>query len=98
MGSAIENSLEKYNDSNDRQKITLILFGEINKTLIRVVRAISSSNGHLIIIALKGVGVSLINKLATFQANYIYKDIELHANFNTDEWRSEMRRNLIACG
>jgi hypothetical protein len=50
----IERCLYKYNDSNERQHINLILFQELNKTVIKLRRVLDSSNGHIMIIALKG--------------------------------------------
>ena len=47
--------LERHNDSNERTRIDLMLFSRI---MLKILRAISMPNGHLINVAMKGFGVN----------------------------------------
>ena len=90
----ISDQLEKYNEQSG-SKISLILYHELNKHLLKIVRAVNVHDGHLIIVGLKGFGISSLTSLACFVSGVQLNKMELHPNFTDDEWRQEMRKNII---
>jgi len=45
--------LERHNDSNERTRIDLMLFNHLCRIMLKILRAISMPNGHLINVAMK---------------------------------------------
>ena len=62
---------------------------------MKIIRAVSMHDGHCIIVGLKGYGISMMIKLACFAAGIGFNKMELHPNFVDEEWRSDMRKNII---
>lgn len=91
----IEGYLSKYNEQPDKAKISLTLFREFNRHLLKIVRAVTVHNGHVIIVGMKGYGINMMTRLACFAAGIQYNKMELHPNFVDDEWRSDLRKNII---
>lgn len=54
----VADKLESYNDSNERQRLDLMLYDTLCKTMVKILRAIRCPNGHLILVAMKGFGVN----------------------------------------
>ena len=59
----IESNLERYNDSNERVRLDLMLFNQVNRLMLKMLRVITTPNGHLINVAMKGYGMNSIIKL-----------------------------------
>lgn len=94
----IEAYLERYNDSNERVRLDLMLFNQLNRLMLKMLRVLSTTNGHLISVAMKGHGMNSVIKLVTFAANQQLKELEVYEGFQTDEWHGELRRAVIYCG
>ena len=62
---------------------------------MKIIRAASMHDGHVIIVGLKGYGISMMTRLACFAAGISFNKMELHPNFVDEEWRGEMRKNII---
>ena len=62
----VANWLEKYNEQTDRPNLSLILYSEFTKHLLKILRAISQPDGHLIVVGLRGYGITQLLKLAAF--------------------------------
>jgi hypothetical protein len=90
--------LERHNDSNERTRIDLMLFNHLCRIMLKILRAISMPNGHLINVAMKGFGVNHIMKLVSFAAGHILRDIEIYDGYSLDEWHSDLRRAVAYCG
>lgn len=65
----IDRALAKYNDSPDRPPLGLIMIKEVNRTLMKIVRALSTYHGCLLTVAVKGSGISHLVKLSCFNEN-----------------------------
>lgn len=91
----IDGYLSKYNEQPDRQRISLTLYRELNHHIMKIIRAVSMHDGHVIIVGLKGFGISMMTRLACFAAGIDFNKMELHPNFVDEEWRGEMRKNII---
>ena len=63
-----------------------------------MLRILSSPKGHLLNVAMKGLGMNAMIKLVTFAAGHQLREVEMHESFTDEEWKSELRRALIYCG
>jgi hypothetical protein len=70
IGKVIDANLERYNDSNERVRIDLILYNTLNREMLKILRVISTPNGHLVHVSMKGFGLSSVMKLVTFAAGH----------------------------
>ena len=91
----IEGHLQKYNDAADKQKISLTLYREFNRHLLKIVRAINIHDGHVLVVGMKGYGVGMLTRLACFVSGIQHNKMELHPNYIDEEWRADMRKNII---
>ncbi|CDW77756.1 dynein heavy chain axonemal [Stylonychia lemnae] len=98
VGEAIDKMLEKYNEASDRSQINLILFNDINRILLKMVRVLSTSNGHMLVVTVKGSGITNLQKLASFSLGYQLKQLEMLPGFSLEEWRLEMKKLLLRAG
>ena len=94
----IESNLERYNDSNERVRLDLMLFNQVNRLMLKMLRVITTPGGHLINVAMKGYGMNSIIKLVTFAANHQVRELEGYEGFQSEEWYGELRRAVIYCG
>jgi hypothetical protein len=94
----IESNLERYNDSNERVRLDLMLFNQVNRLMLKMLRVITTPNGHLINVAMKGYGMKSIIKLVTFAASQQLRELEVYEGFQSEEWYGELRRAIIYCG
>ena len=62
----IEKHLERFNDSNERIRVDLILYNQICLHMLKILRIISTPGGHLVNVALKGYGMRSVIRLVTF--------------------------------
>lgn len=94
----IQSLLVRYNDSNERQPICLILIKEISKLLIIIVRAIAIPHGCLLLIALKGSGIQSLQKLASFSLGYMLKDLQASNDktFTRVDWLALLKNCMIS--
>jgi len=91
----IEGNLERHNDSNERVRIDLMLYNQINRMMLKIMRVIQSPGGHLINVAMKGHGMKSIIKLVGFAAQHTLRELEVYEGFHMDEWHQELRRCVI---
>lgn len=63
---------------------------------MKIVRAINIHDGHVIIVGMKGYGISMLTKLACFASGIQCFKMELHPNFVDEEWRADMRKHIIS--
>ena len=94
----IEGNLERYNDSNERVRVDLMLFNQVNRLMLKMLRVISTPNGHLVNVAMKGYGMNSVVKLVTFAAAHQLRELEVYEGFQAEEWRGELRRAVVYCG
>jgi hypothetical protein len=57
------------------------------KHLFKIVRAINIHGGHLIIVGLRGFATGELIKLATFIATKQYSTLDMHPDFNDQDWK-----------
>ena len=48
----------------------------------------------MIVVGLRGYGITQLIKLATFIANVQFNEMEMSTNFTSDDWLGELRRIL----
>ena len=77
----IEGQLERYNDSNERVALDLMLFNQLNRVMLKMLRILCAQGGHLVNIAMKGYGMNAVVKLVTFTAGHILKEVEVYEGY-----------------
>jgi dynein heavy chain len=97
IDKVIEANLERYNDSNERVRLDLILFNQLNRLMLKILRVISTPSGHLINVAMKGFGMNSVIKLVAFAAAHQLREFEVFEGFQHDEWHAELRRAVTYC-
>jgi dynein heavy chain len=70
IDSVIERNLSRFNDSNERVRLDLMLYNQLSRQMLKMLRVITAPNGHLVHIALKGFGLSSAVKLVAFTAGH----------------------------
>ena len=63
-----------------------------------MLRILSAPRGHLLNVAMKGLGMNAMVKLVAFAAGHQLREVEMHEGYTDEEWRSELRRALVYCG
>ena len=62
---------------------------------MKIIRAVNIHDGHVLIVGMKGFGIGMLTRLACFASGIQMNKMELHPNFIDEEWRTEMRKNII---
>jgi hypothetical protein len=55
-----------------------MLFNQLNRLILKILRVITLPNGHLINVAMKGYGMKSVMKLAAFSANHQLRELEVY--------------------
>jgi hypothetical protein len=93
----IEGNLERYNDSNERVRLDLMLYNQLNRLMLKMLRVVTTPNGHLLNIAMKGYGMNCVLKLVAFAAGQQLRALEVYESFPQEEWQGELRRDIVSC-
>ena len=80
----------------DKRKLSFVLYDELVRHLLKILRAINIHGGHLILVGLKGYAVSWLVKLATFITSKNTFFLEMHSEYGTNEWLGDLRTRLIS--
>mmetsp|Transcript_42572 Transcript_42572/g.65306 ORF Transcript_42572/g.65306 Transcript_42572/m.65306 type:complete len:94 (+) Transcript_42572:5844-6125(+) len=75
-----------------------MLYNQINRHMLKILRILTQPNGHLINVAMKGYGMNTMMKLVTFAAGHQMRELEVHESYSLEEWQGELRRAVIYCG
>jgi hypothetical protein len=87
--------IARYNEQQDVKKLNIILFEEMFINIFKILRAINTHAGHLIVVGLRGFATNDLIKLATFISQKAYHALEMHPDFTDEEWRKTIREKLI---
>jgi hypothetical protein len=74
----IEGNLARFNDSNERVRLDLMLYNQLSRQMLRMLRVLSAPNGHLVNIAMKGFGMNSVVRLVAFAAGHVLREVEMH--------------------
>lgn len=91
----IRSFLERYNDSNERVRLDLMLYNQLNRQLLKILRVITCPGGHLINVAMKGFGMNSIMKLACFIAQQQLHEPENYEGIQIDEWQGKLKQTIL---
>jgi len=78
-------------------RIDVYLYNQLNKHMIKVLRVLSTSNGHLVNVAMKGFGMSSVVNLVSFAAGHSYHTFETYQGYGEPEWQADLRSVLYLC-
>ena len=71
---------------------------EINKMLMKITRGISTYHGNVVVIALKGSGVSTLQKLACFSQNYQSIEVRMNKDSLRSDWLLDFKKIVSIAG
>lgn len=54
----IETWIDRYNEQKDKKRLNFVLYDELIRHLLKILRAINMHGGHLIIVGLRGFAIS----------------------------------------
>jgi len=63
--------------------------------LLKILRVITVQDGHLIVVGLKGYGISSLIKIASFICSAKHAKMEIHADYGDVEWQSDIRSRIV---
>jgi hypothetical protein len=66
--------------------------------MLKILRIISTPNGHLIHVSMKGFGMSSVMKLAAFAVGQELRELDVCEGLTAEDWHSELRRSVLTCG
>ena len=92
----ITRQIDRYNEQQDTKKLSLVLFDELYTHLFKIMRAINTHGGHLIIVGLRGFATNELMKLAAFILGKQFSALEMHPEFSDSDWKQNLRSKIIA--
>jgi hypothetical protein len=78
IDAVIERNLVRYNDSNERARLDLMLYNQLSRQMLKMLRVLSAPNGHLVHVAPKGFGLSSALRLVAFTAGHGLREPDVH--------------------
>jgi hypothetical protein len=87
----VEEVLDKFNGSSERLHVDLYLYNQLNRHMVKLYRILSSSYGHVVNVALKGYGMSIVVNLVAFAANHTIFPLNTYQGYSNAEWQSDIR-------
>ena len=94
----IESTLERHNDSNERARLDLIVFSRLARDVLKVTRALAVPGGHLVIISMKGFGMTSVVRLCAHTLGQHLRELDVSQGLLREDWHTELRRAILAAG
>merc|ERR1712154_32574 len=80
------------------KEMTLVLFTDAVKHLMRICRILAMPRGNLLFVGVGGSGRQSLTKLATYICRYELCQIQLTRNYKTADLLEDIKQMLILCG
>ncbi len=90
--------MEKYNQDNIDSKLNLVLFSTAIEHLVRIVRVLSTPNGHTLLVGVGGSGKRSLARLSTYICTFKIYQIEIVDKYDYDKWLENLCDLFIQCG
>jgi dynein heavy chain len=74
--------LAEYNEKNQSKQMTLVIFDDALRHLLRLTRIINSPGGNILLVGVGGSGKQSLTKLASFIARQFFFQVQLTKTFN----------------
>ena len=96
--SRVEMFLEKYNAEPKLKEMTLVLFTDAVKHLMRICRILAMPRGNLLFVGVGGSGRQSLTKLASYICRYELCQIQLTRNYKTADLLEDIKNMCVLCG
>jgi dynein heavy chain, axonemal len=90
--------LKKYNDQYPAKAMSLILFDDAMRHLIRISRCLGMLKGCMLLVGVGGSGKQSLTRLASYCAGYSTFQITLSKTYNMNSLMDDLRVLYKACG
>eukprot|EP01084_Bolivina_argentea_P175293 303595_1 len=94
----VEGFLAKYNAEGKLKEMTLVLFTDAVKHLMRICRILGMPRGNLLFVGVGGSGRQSLTKLASYICRYELCQIQLTRNYKTADLLEDIKNMCILCG
>jgi hypothetical protein len=94
----LDQHIERYNEMQDRRKLNLVVYDELIRNLLRIMRAVTIYGGHLIIVGLRGFATGELIKLASFCSAKQFTPLEINPDFKDYDWCETLKSYVMCAG
>lgn len=98
LKTVFQKLMADYNEYHTDNKLNLVLFMEAIEHVVKIVRVITTTNGHCLLVGLGGLGRKTLTVLSTFIAGYDLSSFELSNTFSKKEWSEKLQSVLKSAG
>ncbi|XP_044254832.1 dynein axonemal heavy chain 1-like isoform X2 [Tribolium madens] len=97
LSNVLDYYLNEYNDQSTRP-MKLVLFLDAISHVCRISRIIRQPLGNALLLGVGGSGRQSLTRLATFMAEYVCFQIEIHKTYGMFEWREDIKGLMLKAG
>ena len=91
--------LEDYNEQPQLERMPLVLFADAVGHLVKILRVITSPNGHCLLVGTGGLGRKSLTCLAAHIAGYKPFCIEVGREYSyAKDWVEDLQKLMLVCG
>uniref|UniRef100_A0A8C9MJV2 Dynein axonemal heavy chain 12 n=1 Tax=Serinus canaria TaxID=9135 RepID=A0A8C9MJV2_SERCA len=91
----VEQCLDEYNQTQ-KTRMNLVVFRYMLEHLSRLSRILKQSGGNALLVGMGGSGRQSLTRLAAFMARMCVFQPEISKTYGTNEWREDLKPNLIS--
>mmetsp|Transcript_34956 Transcript_34956/g.25438 ORF Transcript_34956/g.25438 Transcript_34956/m.25438 type:complete len:963 (+) Transcript_34956:351-3239(+) len=90
--------LDAYNEKYPSKKMSLVIFDDALRHLLRIARVINSPSGNMLLVGVGGSGKQSLTKLASFIAKQVMFQISLTKSYNDNSLKDDVKNLYIEAG
>jgi dynein heavy chain len=90
--------LDAYNEKNPSKKMSLVIFDDALKHLLRLTRVINMPRGSMLLVGVGGSGKQSLTKLASFICKNIFFQISLTKTYSENNLKDDLKNNYHEAG
>ena len=88
----------KYNEANPATPLTLVLFDDALRHMMRISRIIQMPRGNALLVGVGGSGKQSLTKLAAFIARHRLFQVKLTKNYTTANFGDDLKECMVHAG
>lgn len=90
--------LDGYNEKNPSKKMSLVIFDDALRHLLRITRVINSPSGNILLVGVGGSGKQSLTKLASYISKQVWFQIALTKTYNDNSLKEDVKNLYIEAG
>ena len=92
MRKPLNQVMESYNASHQKEPLKLVLFDTAPQHLVRLMRVIRNPRGHVLMMGMEGSGKRCIARLAAYTSGYLFFEITLKRAYSEDDFKEDIKQ------